>query len=396
MADVDLPLVDFRDTAADPALRAAGADIPLVDLRHMAADPELRAAVANVLDSARFVLGPEVASFEAAFAAYCGTRSAIGVGSGTAALHLALHAMGIGRGDRVVTVAHTFHATIEAIHQTGAEVAFVDVDDASGGMDPNALGGAIGGAAAVVPVHLYGQPIDMLPVLAAARAAGAAVVEDAAQAHGAGVRLDSGVIRRVGSLGRIAAFSFYPGKNLGAFGDGGAVTTDDGPLEQRLRRLADHGRLSKYLHAEPGFCERLDTLQAAVLELKLGRLDAANDKRRKLAEGYRALLAGVGDLRLPPSIAARPSVYHLFVVRTARRDDLVQHLHRAGVQAGIHYPVPAHLQPAWQHLGYRQGDLPATEAWARECLSLPIYPEMSEGQLSRVTAEVRRFFSGAT
>jgi dTDP-4-amino-4,6-dideoxygalactose transaminase len=370
-------------------------NIPLVDLRGAAADPELREAVERVMGSTRFVLGPEVASFEQAFAAYCGTRYAVGVGSGTAALHLALHSLGIGRGDRVVTVAHTFHATVEAIHQTGADVTLVDVDDETGGMDPDALNAAIAGSAAVVPVHLYGQPVDMRAVLAAAQLAGAAVLEDAAQAHGASALVDAqDDPRRVGSLGTIAAFSFYPGKNLGAFGDGGAVTTDVASLGERVERLRDHGRISKYLYAEPGFCERLDTIQAAVLELKLRKLDGANFVRRELADRYRAELHGVGDLRLPASVPDRPSVYHLFVIRIAHRDALLEHLQRNGVQAGIHYAVPIHLQPAWEHLGYRQGAFPVSEAWARECLSLPIYPELTEAQLSRVVAEVRRFFSG--
>ena len=369
-------------------------DIPLVDLHSAGAAPELREAVERVMTSTRFILGPEVASFEQAFAAYCGTRFAVGVGSGTAALHIALHSLGIGRGDRVVTVAHTFHATVEAIHQTGADVTLVDVDDSTGGMDPEALRAAIAGSAAVVPVHLYGQPVDMRTVLAVAQPSRAVVVEDAAQAHGASVVDDNGDARRVGSLGVIAAFSFYPGKNLGAFGDAGAVTTDDAELEERVERLRDHGRISKYVYAEPGFCERLDTIQAAVLELRLKKLDAANLARRELADRYRAELDGVGDLRLPAFVPERPGVYHLFVVRTAHRDALLEHLHGNGVQAGIHYPVPIHLQPAWEHLGYRQGDFPVSEAWARECLSLPMYPELAEAQLSRVVAEVSRFFSG--
>jgi len=263
-------------------------------------------------------------------------------------------------------------------------------------MDPQALAAAVDGAAAVVPVHLYGQSVDIGPILASARKAGALVVEDAAQAHGATATLNGdGQGRRVGTFGTVAAFSFYPGKNLGAFGDAGALTTDDARLAERLQRLRDHGRLTKYVHAEPGYCERLDTLQAAVLEVKLRRLDAGNAARRQLADRYRAELDGIGDLRLPTPLADRPSVYHLFVVRTAHRDALVEHLHGAGVQAGIHYPLPIHLQPAWQHLGYREGDLPITEVWARECLSLPIYPDMSESQLARVVAEVRAFFSGS-
>ena len=368
--------------------------IPLVDLRagYRRHQAELDAAIAAVIDSTRFISGPEVAAFEREFAAWCGTARAVGVGSGTAALHLALVALGVGAGDEVVTVAHTFTATAEAIEHVGARVRFVDVDDA-GGMDPKALAGQVGDARAVIPVHLYGQPVDMAEVLRVADEAGAAVLEDAAQAHGASVRPSPDAPpRRVGSLGRIAAFSFYPGKNLGAFGDAGAVTTDDEQLAERVARLRDHGRTSKYEHQVPGFGERLDTLQAAVLRVKLRHLDAATRDRRRLAARYGELLAGVGDLRLPVTVPERPSVWHLYVVRTERRDALLAHLHAAGIGAGIHYPLPLHLQPAWRHLGYARGDLPASEAFADECLSLPLYPELTDRQQDRVVAAVRSFF----
>jgi dTDP-4-amino-4,6-dideoxygalactose transaminase len=371
------------------------ATVPLVDVRaaYRAQRRELDAAVARVVEGGGFIMGPEVAAFEEAFAAFCGTRRAVGVASGTAAIHLALAALGVGPGDEVVTVAHTFTASAEAVAHAGARVRFVDVDDVTGGMDPKALAGAAAGAAAVLPVHLYGLPVDMAAVTAVAGEAGVPVVEDAAQAHGATVAYVPGEPpRRAGSLGRLAAFSFYPGKNLGAFGDAGAVTTDDDELADRVARLRDHGRVSKYEHAEVGWGERLDTLQAAVLRVKLERLEAGNAARERLARRYDEALAGVGDLVLPARVDGRSSAWHLYVVRTGRREELLAHCHAAGVQAGVHYPVPLHLQPAWRHLGYARGDLPVTEAWAAECLSLPLYPELPEEAQDRVVRAVRGFF----
>jgi len=271
-------------------------------------------------------------------------------------------------------------------------VRFVDVDE-SGGMDPDALAAAIGGARVVIPVHLYGLPVDMAEILRISDEAGVPVLEDAAQAHGATVRLGPDQPpRRAGSLGRIAAFSFYPAKNLGAFGDAGGVTTDDDALAERVAKLRDHGRVSKYLHDVEGWGERLDTLQAAVLRVKLRHLDEANQARQRLAARYGELLAGVGDLRPPSCSRERPSVWHMYVVRSERRDALLDHLKDDGIGAGVHYPVPLHLQPAWRHLGYARGDLPVTEAYADECLSLPLYPRMTDTQQDRVVASVRRFF----
>jgi dTDP-4-amino-4,6-dideoxygalactose transaminase len=370
--------------------------VPLVDVAaaYRAQRAELDAAVARVVEGGRFILGPEVERFEAAFASFCGTRRAVGVASGTAAIHLALAALGVGPGDEVVTVAHTFTASAEAVAQAGARPRFVDVEEATGGMDPKALADAVAGAAAVLPVHLYGLPVDLAAILEVAGGAGVPVVEDAAQAHGATVALGPGqALRRAGSLGRLGAFSFYPGKNLGAFGDAGAVTTDDHELADRVARLRDHGRTSnKYEHAEVGWGERLDALQAAVLAVKLERLEAGNAARERLARRYDQALAGAGDLVLPPRVEGRSSAWHLYVVRTGRRDELLAHCRAAGVEAGVHYPLPLHLQPAWRHLGYGPGDLPATEAWAAECLSLPLYPELTEAQQDRVIEAVRGFF----
>jgi dTDP-4-amino-4,6-dideoxygalactose transaminase len=371
--------------------------VPLVDVRatYLAQRWELDEAMARVVGEGRFIGGPEVTGFEAAFAAFCGTRRAVGVASGTAAIHLALAALGVGRGDEVVTVAHTFTASAEAVAQAGARPRFVDVDEASGGMDPKLLAGAVGGAAAVLPVHLYGLPVDMAGVLAVAGEVGVPVVEDAAQAHGATVRLAGEPSpRRAGSLGRLGAFSFYPGKNLGAFGDAGAVTTDDEELADRVARLRDHGRTSKYEHAEVGWGERLDALQAAVLRVKLTRLEAGNAARERLARRYDEALGGLGDLVLPARVEGRASAWHLYVVRTGRRGELLGACRKAGIGAGVHYPVPLHLQPAWRYLGYARGDLPATEAWAAECLSLPLYPQLTEAQQDRVVGAVRGFFGG--
>jgi len=361
--------------------------VPLVDVRaaYLAQRAELDTAVAGVVGRGGFILGPEVAAFEAAFASFCGTRRAVGVASGTAAIHLALAALGVGPGDEVVTVAHTFTASAEGIVHAGARPRFVDVEEATGGMDPKAL--------AVLPVHLYGLPVDLPAILAVAADAGVPVVEDAAQAHGATLTMAGGQVRRAGSAGRLAAFSFYPGKNLGAFGDAGAVTCDDDELADRVARLRDHGRISKYEHAEVGWGERLDALQAAVLRVKLARLEAGNAARERLAGRYDQALAGVGDLVPPARVEGRTSARHLHVVRTRHRDELLAACRAAGVGAGIHYPVPLHLQPAWRHLGQGRGDLPATEAWAAECLSLPLYPELTDAQQDRVIEVVRGFFA---
>jgi dTDP-4-amino-4,6-dideoxygalactose transaminase len=370
------------------------AAVPLVDVRaaYLAQQAELDAAVTGVVRSGGFILGPEVEAFEAAFARFCGARRAVGVASGTAAIHLALAALGVGPGDQVVTVAHTFTASAEAVAHAGGQPRFVCGAEAAGGIDPKALAAAVDGTAAVLPVHLYGLPVDLPGILAVAQEAGVPVVEDAAQAHGATLTMAGGEVRRAGSVGRLAAFSFYPGKNLGAFGDAGAVTTGDGDLAERVARLRDHGRTSKYEHAEVGWGERLDALQAAVLRVKLERLEAGNAARERLARRYDEALAGVGDLVPPARVEGRTSAWHLYVMRTRQRDELLAACRAAGVGAGVHYPIPLHLQPAWHHLGLARGDLPATEAWAAECLSLPLYPELTESQQDRVVEVVRGFF----
>jgi dTDP-4-amino-4,6-dideoxygalactose transaminase len=365
--------------------------IPLVDLKAQYArlKPEIDAAIARVLESSAFILGREVDEFEQAFAAYCGAQHAIGVASGTAALHLALLACGVERGHEVITTPHTFIATAEAIAQAGARPVFVDIDPTTYNLDPSLVEAAISPRTrAVVPVHLYGRPADMDGLLAVARRRGLRVIEDAAQAHGARYKG-----RRVGTLGDAGCFSFYPGKNLGAYGDGGMVTTDDPEIAHRIRMLRDHGRTDKYTHQVWGYGERLDALQAAVLGVKLRHLDAWNDARRRAATHYRILLEGC-PVVLPADPSDGESVYHLFVIRARDRDRVLGELKAGGIGAGIHYPTPLHLQPACAHLGYRAGTFPHAEAAANEVVSLPLYPEMSPGQHERVAAIVRDAAAG--
>lgn len=360
--------------------------IPLVDLQaqYRALKPEIDAAMQAVIDSSAFINGPQVKSFEAAFAAFCGARHAVGCQSGTAALHLALLACGIGPGDEVIVPSMTFIATAEMIGRLGARPVFADVDARTANLDPAALEGAITKhTRAVIPVHLYGQPAEMDAILEIARRHGLRVIEDAAQAHGAEYRG-----RRVGTMGDAATFSFYPGKNLGAYGDAGAVVTDDESIARQVRLLRNHGRQTKYTHECEGFNYRLDTLQAAVLEVKLRHLESWNDARRQWAGRYRSSLAGL-PLELPYEPDHVRAVYHLFVVRVRRRDQVLAHLKARGIEAGVHYPVPLHMQPAYSHLGYRPEDLPVSRAIADEVLSLPLYPEMSDAHLDAVTGALR-------
>jgi len=360
--------------------------IPLVDLdaQYRGLQEGMDAAIAAVVRQARFVGGSEIPRFEREFAAWCGVGHGIGVGNGTDALYLALRALGIGPGDEVVTVAHTFIATAEAIGLTGATPLFVDVLPDTLLMDPDALARAVTPATrAVVPVHLYGQMCDMDRIMDIARRHGLRVVEDAAQAHGARWRG-----RRAGTFGDAAAFSFFPGKNLGAYGDAGAVVTDDAALADRVRRLANHGRRDKYLHLEEGVNSRLDTLQAAVLSVKLPHLEGWNARRRSLAGRLMQALADLPGLALPVVRAEAEAVWHLFVVRVPERERVQQVLAARGIASGIHYPVPLHRQPAYagRHADLR---LPVTERAAGEILSLPLYPELTDGQVAAIVAAVR-------
>jgi dTDP-4-amino-4,6-dideoxygalactose transaminase len=371
--------------------------IPLVDVKanYLRHRDTIDAAMAEVIENTSFIQGPALKAFEEEFARFCGARYAIGVGSGTAALHLVLAALGVGPGDEVAVPSHTFIATTEPITWLGATPRFVEIDPATGAMDPAALRERIDGVKVVMPVHIHGRMVEMEEICAIAQAAGVPVVEDAAQAHGADFVRSDGSVVRAGSYGLAACFSFYPGKNLGAYGDAGAITTNDEELATKVRMLRDHGRVAKYEHLIVGYAHRMDNLQAAVLSPKLPSLDADNARRRELATAYTAKLAGVGDLTILADPAHRISVFHHYVVRTAHRDALRKHLNAAGVGAGIHYPIPVHLQPAYASLGLGRGDLPETEAFADQCLSLPIYPELTEEQLDRVVAEVEAYFAQA-
>jgi dTDP-4-amino-4,6-dideoxygalactose transaminase len=344
----------------------------------------------QVIEEAAFIGGKALHDFQDAFARYSGVRYGIGVSSGTSALHLALDACGVRPGDEVVTVPNTFIATTEAITQAGGTIRFVDVDPESFTIDPARFVEAITPKTKVVmPVHLFGQTADMDPIVAAARPRGIRVVEDAAQAHGA----EYGG-RRAGGLGDIAGFSFYPGKNLGAYGDGGFVTTDDEEMARRVRLLLDHGRTTKYEHVAEGYNYRLDALQAAILSVKLRHLDAWNESRRRVARAYGERLAGIDGLALATEMPGRRHVYHIYAVRTDRRDALRAHLEKRGIASGVHYPIPLHLQPAYTHLGIPKGSFPISERLAATALSLPIYPEMEEHHVDSVCSAVREFFSG--
>ncbi len=368
--------------------KTAAYSIPMVDLKiqYETIQPEIDQAIQSVLDSTEFIMGTAVGRFEADFGAFCAADYCVGVSSGTSALMLALLAMGVGPGDEVITSSHTFIATAEAISAVGATPVFVDIDPRTYNLNPESLEGAITPATRVIiPVHLYGQPADMPRINAIARDSGLSVIEDAAQAHGATLNgMD------VGTMGDAACFSFYPGKNLGAYGDAGALTTNRSAVAKKVSLLRNHGRRSKYLHEIVGYGERLDTIQAAILQVKLGHLSAWNAKRRRLAARYTELLDD-SDLILPFVAEGADPVWHLYVIRTEQRDALLEFLMRRGIGAGIHYPVPLHLQPAYADLGYVRGALPVTEMVADSCLSLPIYPEMTDEQQDVVVSEVFAF-----
>lgn len=361
-------------------------DLPL-QIRNLR--PEFDSVLDAVLRHGQFILGPEVTAFEQAWASFCGTKHAIGVGSGTDALQLVLRALGIGAGHEVITVANSFIATAEAVSYAGATPVLVDCTLDNYLIDPAAVASAVTPRTrAIMPVHLYGQPANMDALADLARKHGLALLEDAAQAHGA--TLKDG--RPCGSLGLAAAFSFYPGKNLGAFGDGGAVTTDDDNLAQKLRLLRNWGSVVKYHHEVQGYNSRLDTLQAAILGVKLRHLDAWNERRRVAAGWYRDALAGLPDIVLPMEAAwTGRHVYHLFVIRLIgrNRDAVARVLAEQGVQTVVHYPVPIHRQKAYAELGYSEGSFPCAELAARSVLSLPMFPEMTPDHIGMVADALR-------
>ena len=354
--------------------------IPLVDLKAQYASikPEVDAAVQRVLDETDFIGGSAVTEFEKSFAAYCGTRSAVGLANGTDALQLSLLALGVGKGDEVITAINTFIATSEAISATGARPVFIDNDPQTYTIDVRKIEEKITPRTkAIIPIHLYGQPAAMDAINEIAARHNLVVIEDAAQAHGASFKG-----KTVGTLGRLACFSFYPGKNLGAYGDAGAIATNDEALADKVRMLANHGRLKKYEHEIEGYNSRLDTLQAAVLSVKLRYLRAWTEKRRQNASTYSQLLARAAKIVTPVVHPDATHVFHLYVVRVQHREQVQHALKEAGIATGIHYPIPLHLQPAYKYLGLPTGSFPVAERFASEIMSLPMYPELSPDQIA--------------
>lgn len=390
--------------------------IPFLDLvsPHQELETELLAVVKTAFDTAGFIGGPMVDEFEREFARFCDAKYCVGVNSGTDALRFAFMAAGIAPGDIVVTVPHTFIATTEAISQSGAQIAFVDINEETYTMDPEKLreyleskcefdplrGKLIEKASncavsAIVPVHLYGQMADMDPILELAERYNLMVIEDACQAHGAEYFSNKdGVWKKAGSLGLAAAFSFYPGKNLGACGEGGAITTNDETMAKKMKMIRDHGQVKKYYHDVEGYNGRLDSIQAGWLTVKLRHLANWNDSRRALAQRYHELFAELKDgIIIPREAAWTKGVYHLYVVRVQDREALQAHLTEAGIGTGIHYPIPLHQQKAYAHLGYKTGDFPVTERIAREIVSLPMFPQLNYIQQDEVVNKTKEFLN---
>ncbi len=363
--------------------------IPYLDLKAQMRPlrKEIDAAIAKTLDNCTFCLGPDVAQFEKEFAKFCDAKFCAGFNSGTSALHVALLLLNIKPGDEVITTPFTFVATSWAISYVGATPVFVDIDDATFNINPALVEKAITPKTkAILPVHLYGNPCDLDSLLKLSWKYKIPLVEDACQSHGAKYRG-----KTVGTFGVSSCFSFYPGKNLGAFGEGGALVTNDEALDARARSLREHGSTQRYFHDEVGFNYRMEGIQGAVLGIKLKHLAKWNSERRRVAKRYLELLADT-QLQLPRETAGSESVWHCFVVRHPRRDELKKHLEANGIGCALHYPLPLHLQKCYAHLGHKPGDFPVAEKAARECLTLPIYPELTEEQIERVAKTVKKFF----
>ena len=375
----------------DPqSMTASTIKVPYLDLKaqYQSIKSEIDAAVARVLESCQFILGPEVAAFEQEFANYCGASECIALNSGTSALHLALLAAGVGPGDEVITVPFTFAASVAAIVYAGARPVLIDIDPRTFNMDPAAVEGAITPRTkAILPVHIYGQPADMDPIMAVAKRHGLIVIEDAAQAHGAKYKG-----RPVGMIGDIGCFSFYPAKNLGAYGEGGAVTTNNPEYAKTIRMLRDWGQDRKYHHVLRGYNYRMEGFQGAILRVKLRHLERWTEARRAIALQYDELLANCG-LELPAEMPWARHVYHVYTMRSDDRDGLQAALLAEGVQTAVHYALPVHLQPAYAEFGHGKGSLPHVEAAAQQVLSLPMYPELSSQSIATVASAVRKSVS---
>jgi len=379
--------------------------VPFLDLKiqYKEIEQEVVPMVIDVMANGAFVGGPQVSGFETEFAKFCNSNYCVGVNSGTDALRFALIAIGVGPGDEVITVPNTFIATTEAISQVGAKPVFVDIDPDTCNMDPNKLNDYLkfrnpqsairnpqsairNRIRAIIPVHLYGQPADMDPILEIAQKSGIAVIEDACQAHGASYKN-----RKAGSMGDVGCFSFYPGKNLGAFGEGGAIITQNETIAQKIRMIRDHGQRKKYFHDLEGYNGRLDAIQAGVLRIKLKRLVDWNKSRRENAAYYNELLSEISSVTLLTEAEFAYSVYHLYVILVDERDGLQKYLGDKGIATGLHYPLPLHLQKAYAHLDHSKGDFPVTEQIAQHLLSLPMFPELSKQQIEYVVAAIKTF-----
>jgi dTDP-4-amino-4,6-dideoxygalactose transaminase len=384
-------------------------NIPFLDLKTQfrEIEHEVLPMVKEAMENAAFIGGPQVSGFETEFAAFCDSKYCVGVNSGTDALRFALMAAGVGPGDEVITVAHTFIATTEAISQAGAKPVFVDIDPKTYNMDPNKLesyltkrfneaGSGLRPPAsslqprpkAVLPVHIYGQPADMDPILEIAKKKNLVVIEDACQAHGS---LYKG--KKAGSMGFVGCFSFYPGKNLGAYGEGGAVVTQSEDIANKIRMIRDHGQAKKYYHDLEGYNGRLDAIQAGVLRIKLRRLQTWNEARRRNAQYYNELLSPIKGVTVPKEADGCRHVYHLFVILVDDRDGLQKYLNDKGIGTGLHYPVPLHLQKAYAYKGYKEGDFPVTESVAKRLLSLPMFPELTKAQIEYVAQNIKDFMN---
>ena len=365
--------------------------VPFLDLKaqYESIKEEINAAIQQVLESCAFAGGPFVEKFEKEFAAFCQCEYCIGVGSGTEALWLSLLALGIGQGDEVITIPNTFIATAEAINFTGANPVFVDIEEETYNINPNLIEAAITPKTkGIIPVHIFGQMANMDPIMEIARTNKLFVIEDACQAHGADYK-----DRRAGSIGDTGCFSFYPGKNLGAYGEAGAVTTNNSELGEKVATLRDHGQTKKYHHNRIGWNARMDGLQGAVLKVKLKHLPAWNEARREKAMIYNDLLSGIDGLILPYAANDAKHVYHVYAIRTQNRDRLINFLREKEIHCGIHYPSPVHLQKAYQYLGYSKGSFSVAERCAGEMVSLPMFPELTLNQINAVTTEISNFLS---
>ncbi len=361
--------------------------IPLVDLKrqYLSIKKEIDEAIQKVIDKSAFIMGENVEGFENEFAKFCGVKYGVGTSSGTTALHLALVACGVKQGDEVITVPYTFIATTEAISHSGGKVVFVDIEDRSYNMDSEKIEQAITEKTkAIIPVHLFGHPADMDKIMKIAKKHNLIVIEDACQAHGAEYKG-----KKVGSLGDIACFSFYPGKNLGAYGDAGMAVSDNQELVEKMRLLRNHGYQKKYYHEIEGYNYRLDAIQAAILRVKLRHLEEWTEKRRKNAKLYDELLKGNG-VKTPLEMEYAKHVYHLYVIGTEEREELYLRLKKNEISTAIHYPLPLHLQQAYSYLGYKKGDFPVSEACTERLLSLPMFPELTEDEIKRIVEIIKK------